>query len=125
VWIFESMAPQRHRCIVTAKQTAVKKYVVKLNDAEREQLNALIHAGKRRAGQLVKAKAGEGWSDSETAAALSPWLPGPVSNWWNHHTDSRNSLNRQPPVPPRLIRQGGAELDRTACLPCGLPTGVN
>jgi hypothetical protein len=109
------MAPQRHRCIVTAKQTAVKKYVVKLNDAEREQLNALIHAGKRRAGQLVKAKAGEGWSDSETA----------VSNWWNHHTDSRNSLNRQPPVPPRLIRQGGAELDRTACLPCGLPTGVN
>jgi hypothetical protein len=64
------MAPQRHRCIVTAKQTAVKKYVLKLNDAEREQLNALIHAGKRRAGQLVKAKAGEGWSDSETAAAL-------------------------------------------------------
>jgi hypothetical protein len=64
---------------VTAKQTAVKKYVVKLSGEERERLNALIHTGKHRAGQLVKARillktdaseAGEGWSDSETAAAL-------------------------------------------------------
>jgi transposase len=78
-WIAESMAPQRRRCIVIAKQAAVKKYVVKLSDNEREQLNALIHTGKHRAGQLVKARillkadaseAGEGWSDSEIAAAL-------------------------------------------------------
>jgi transposase len=64
---------------VTAKHVAVKKYVVKLSDEERERLNTLIHKGKHRAGQLVKARillkadateAGEGWSDSRIAAAL-------------------------------------------------------
>jgi hypothetical protein len=30
---------------VTAKQIAVKKYVVKLSDDERERLNTLIHRG--------------------------------------------------------------------------------
>ena len=64
---------------MTAKQAAVKKYIVKLSDEEREQLNTLIQKGKHRARQLVKARillkadaseAGEGWSDSEIAAAL-------------------------------------------------------
>ena len=64
---------------MTAKQIAVKKYVVKLSDEERERLNTLIHSGKHRAGQLVKARillkadaseAGEGWSDSQIARAL-------------------------------------------------------
>jgi hypothetical protein len=64
---------------VTAKRSAVKKYVVKLSDEEREQLNTLIHAGKHRAGQLVRARillkadtseAGPAWSDSEIASAL-------------------------------------------------------
>jgi transposase len=64
---------------VTAKQAAVKKYVVKLSDEERERLTTLIHTGKHRAGQLVKARillkadaseVGDGWSDSEIAAAL-------------------------------------------------------
>src|SRR5271163_3699989 len=73
------MAPQRRRCIVTAKQAGVKKYIVKLSDEERDRLNTLIHKGKHRAGQLVKARillkadateAGEGWSDSQIAAAL-------------------------------------------------------
>jgi transposase len=52
---------------------------VKFNDAERERLNTLIHSGKHRAGQLVKARillkadaseAGDGWSDSQIARAL-------------------------------------------------------
>jgi len=64
---------------VTAKHVAVKKYVVKLSDEERERLNTLIHKGKHRAGQVVKARillkadateAGEGWSDSQIATAL-------------------------------------------------------
>jgi transposase len=64
---------------VTAKQMAVKKYVVKLTAEERERLIALIHAGKHSARQLTKARillkadaseAGEGWSDSQIAAAL-------------------------------------------------------
>src|ERR1700685_1248424 len=73
------MPPQRRRCIVTAKQTAAKKYVVKLSDEGRARLTTLIHKGKHRAGQLVKARillkadaseVGDGWSDSEIAAAL-------------------------------------------------------
>jgi Homeodomain-like domain len=64
---------------VTAKQTAVKKYVVKLSDEERERLNTLIRTGKHRARQLMKARillkadaceAGEGWSDNQIAGAL-------------------------------------------------------
>jgi len=64
---------------VTAKQAAVKRYVVKLSDDERERLDALIHAGKHSARLLTKARillkadaaeAGEGWSDSQIAAAL-------------------------------------------------------
>jgi hypothetical protein len=68
---------------VTAEQIAVKKYVVKLSDAERERLSTLIHTGKHRAGQLLKARillkadaseAGEAWSDSRIAAALDTSL---------------------------------------------------
>lgn len=58
---------------------AVKKYVVTLSDEERDQLNAMINKGKHPARQLLKARillkadasdAGEGWSDSQIAAAL-------------------------------------------------------
>ena len=64
---------------MTAKQIAVKKYVVKLSAEEREYLNTLIHTGKHPAWQITKARillksdaseAGEGWSDSKIAAAL-------------------------------------------------------
>ncbi len=64
---------------MAAKEIAVKKYVVKLSDEERERLTALIGKGKHPARQLLKARillkadasdAGEGWSDSQIAAAL-------------------------------------------------------
>jgi hypothetical protein len=64
---------------VTAKQPAVKKYIVKLSEDERERLNALIQRGKAPARQLLKARillkadaseAGEAWSDSQIAEAL-------------------------------------------------------
>lgn len=63
---------------MTAKQSAVKKYVVTLSEEERERLNSLIRTGKRPARQVLKARillkadaaAGEGWSDGEIAAAL-------------------------------------------------------
>jgi hypothetical protein len=65
---------------VTAQQAAVKKYVVKLSDEERERLNTLIRTGKHRARQLMArillkadaSEAGEGWSDSQIASALAP-----------------------------------------------------
>ena len=62
-----------------SKESAVKKYIVTLSDTEREKLNALIHSGKHPAQKLLKARVllkadasggGEGWSDSEIAAAL-------------------------------------------------------
>jgi hypothetical protein len=64
---------------VTAKQPAVKKYIVELRPDERERLNALIQNGKAPARQLLKARillkadasdAGEAWSDSQIAEAL-------------------------------------------------------
>jgi hypothetical protein len=41
---------------VTAKQIAVKKYVVKLSGEERERLTVMIHVGKHPARQLTKAR---------------------------------------------------------------------
>jgi poly-gamma-glutamate capsule biosynthesis protein CapA/YwtB (metallophosphatase superfamily) len=64
---------------VAAKQTSIKKYVVKLREEERALLTALIQKGNRPARQVLKARillkadasdAGEGWSDSQIAAAL-------------------------------------------------------
>ncbi len=61
------------------KESAVKKYIVTLSNAEREQLTALIRSGKHPAQKLLKARillkadaseGGEGWSDSQIAAAL-------------------------------------------------------
>ncbi|WP_104505886.1 IS630 family transposase [Rhodoblastus sphagnicola] len=58
---------------------AVKKYVIRLSAAERKRLSAFINSGKRSAQLVTKARillkadvsdAGEGWSDSQIAAAL-------------------------------------------------------
>ena len=57
----------------------MKKYIVTLSDEERERLTTLIHSGKHPAKKLLKARillkadasgGGEGWSDSQIAAAL-------------------------------------------------------
>ena len=64
---------------MTSKQNFVKKYVVKLSDEEHERLNTLIRTGKHPAWQIMKARillkadaseGGEGWGDSQIAAAL-------------------------------------------------------
>lgn len=64
---------------MTAKQSVVKRYIVRLSTEERDQLNALIRKGKGSARRLSKARillkadaaeAGEGWNDSRIAAAL-------------------------------------------------------
>src|SRR6202161_3087567 len=64
---------------MAAKDISVKKYVVRLNGEEREQLEALIRKGKSSAQRLMKARillkadvsdAGEGWSDSRIIEAL-------------------------------------------------------
>jgi Homeodomain-like domain-containing protein len=64
---------------MASKESAVKKYIVTLSDEERERLTALIHSGRHPAQKLLKARIllkadasenGEGWSDSQIAAAL-------------------------------------------------------
>jgi hypothetical protein len=64
---------------VTVKQHGLKKYIVRLSDDERAELNALIDKGKHPARMLLKARillkadasaAGPGWADAEIAAAL-------------------------------------------------------
>ena len=64
---------------MAGKEIAVKKYVVRLDAEDRDQLGELIRKGKRSAQLLTKARillkadvsdAGEGWSDSRIAAAL-------------------------------------------------------
>jgi Homeodomain-like domain len=64
---------------MAAKELSVKKYVVKLSEAERSQLQALIGKGKSPAKRLLKARillkadaseAGEAWSDSQIVKAL-------------------------------------------------------
>jgi len=64
---------------MTAKEIAVKRYVVRLSAEEREQLETLIGKGKGPAMRLLKARillkadvsdAGPGWSDSKIIAAL-------------------------------------------------------
>ena len=64
---------------MAGKEIAVKKYVVRLSAAEREQLEALIGKGKSPAQRLLKARillkadvgeAGDGWSDSRIIESL-------------------------------------------------------
>jgi hypothetical protein len=64
---------------MAVKEIAVKKYIVKLSEAERAYLQALINKGKSPAKRLLKARIllkadasehGEGWSDGRIVEAL-------------------------------------------------------
>jgi hypothetical protein len=78
---------------VARNKTAVKKFIVTLSDQERGALTALIHTGKHPAQKLLKARillkadasdAGEGWSDSQIAAALESSVDtvARTRGWW-------------------------------------------
>jgi Homeodomain-like domain len=64
---------------MSAREIAVKRYVVRLSQDERKQLDEMIRKGKSSAQKLTKARillkadvseAGEGWSDSRIVEAL-------------------------------------------------------
>ena len=95
---------------MTAKQATVKKYVVKLSDEERGQLNTLVQKGKHRAGQLTKARillkadaseAGEGWSDSEIAVSINT-VARTASNWWRKGSSRCFPASIRPLRPDRV-----------------------
>jgi len=69
---------------VASREVAVKKYVVRLSEAERARLDEFIRTGKRASHLLTKARillkadvseAGDGWSDSRIAEALDTSVP--------------------------------------------------
>jgi transposase len=65
--------------MMATRENSVNRYVVKLSDEERAQLEALLRKGKSPAQRLLKARillkadvsdAGEGWSDGQIIEAL-------------------------------------------------------
>ena len=68
---------------MSARQIAVKRYVVTLSAEERERLQTLIRSGKHPARRLMRARillkadaseAGDAWSDSQIAEGLETSL---------------------------------------------------
>ena len=64
---------------MSAREIAVKRYVARLSQDERKQLDEMIRKGKSSAQKLMKARillkadvseGGEGWSDSRIVEAL-------------------------------------------------------
>jgi hypothetical protein len=98
--------------IAAAKEISVKKYVVRLSGAEREQLEALMRKGKSPARLLLKARillkadvsdAGEGWSDSRIIEALDTGVsmvyrvpPGSKTEMPTTPMQTGNSLPQRP-----------------------------
>jgi hypothetical protein len=65
--------------MMALQEISVKRYVVRLSEEERRQLEGLLRKGKSPAQRLLKARillkadvseAGEGWSDGQIVAAL-------------------------------------------------------
>jgi transposase len=107
----------------------VIKYIVRLNAAEREVLEALIRKGSHAASQLLKARillkadvseAGEGWSDDRIAQALD------TSATTIHRTRQRfveegfeavlrRKPRARPPITPIFDGEAEARLITLAC----------
>ena len=103
---------------MTAKQIAVKKYVVKLSGEERERLGALIHVGKHPARLLTKARillkadaseAGEAWSDSQIAEALDTSIDTVSHEWLIRFVEHRVGDRRVIRLIRKWLKAGVAE----------------
>ena len=117
---------------MAAREIAVKKYVVKLSAEERERLNTLIQSGKHPARKLTRARillkadageAGEGWSDSQIAAALDIGLVTVARvrrQLVEEGLDSVLTPKRSPASARRRIFDGAAEAKLIA-LACSTP----
>jgi hypothetical protein len=115
---------------VAGREIAVKKYVVRLSAAERERLSAFISSGKRSAQLVTKARillkadvsdAGEGWSDSQIAAALDTSIANVERTRRQLVEESIEAVlvrKYNPSCAPRRIFDGAAEAKLIA-LACG------
>ena len=115
---------------MAGREIAVKKYVVRLSAAERERLSAFISSGKRSAQLVTKARillkadvsdAGEGWSDSQIAAALDTSIANVERTRRQLVEESIEAVlvrKYNPSCAPRRIFDGAAEAKLIA-LACG------
>jgi transposase len=117
---------------MTKKEIAVKKYVVRLTAAEREELERIIRKGKNTAGRLMKArillkadvsKAGDGWSDNQIIRALdvSPSMVYRVRKQLCEEgfEAALNRKQRMRPPTPRIF--DGEKEARLIAVSCGTP----
>jgi transposase len=100
-----------------------KKYVVKLNDAEREQLEQLTRRGKTSARKLnrvhILLKAADGWKDDDIADALGIGRTTVERTRQRFVQCSLGALNERPRPgkKPKLDERAEARLIAEACSP--------
>jgi transposase len=107
----------------------VKRYVVRLTDEEREELEGVVHRGKAAAWKRARAQAllkcdqgprGPGWGDRQIAEAFGV-TERSVQSWRKQATEHGPQallVRRAPPQPPRrpkLDGEGQAQLIKLAC----------
>lgn len=106
-----------------------KKYVVELESAERERLNALVSKGKASAKAILKARIllkadqgenGPGWQDAAIVEALDTNLTMVMRTREKLVTEGLDAVLRRkkratPPVPPIFDGEAQAKLTALAC----------
>ena len=73
------MPPQRRRCIVTAKQKPVKKYVVKLSAEERDRLDAAL--SRKHSPASAKPRIFDGAAEAKLIAVTCSEPPKGRARW--------------------------------------------
>ena len=98
-----------------------KKYLITLEDAEREQLEQLLHSGTHATRKVTRArmllKAAEGWEDQAIAAALSVGRA-PVARRRQRFVEEGLGALEERPRPgtqPKLDAKAEARLIAEAC----------
>src|SRR5262245_42500493 len=98
-----------------------KKYLVTLNDDEREQLAQLLHSGTHATRKVTRArillKAAEGWEDCAIAAALSVGRATVERLRRGFVEEGLGALDERPRpgIPPKLDAKAEARLIAEAC----------
>jgi transposase len=98
-----------------------KKYLVTLNDEEREQLEQLLHSGTHATRKVTRArillKAAEGWEDRAIAAALSVGRATVERLRQRFVAEGLGALEERPRpgTPPKLDEKAEARLSAAAC----------
>src|SRR5260370_24755149 len=110
----------------------MKKYIVKLSQAQRQQLEELLSRGQAAARKLMHARVllktdqgeqGSGWSDERIAEALEVSIP-TIERIRRHFVEQGfdEALNRRPqPEPPEKRKINGEQEAHLIALCCGEP----